>query len=152
MDEKWIINPKLITLTEAETKDKIMALINSIIMILELYRKLLNAAPNELHYDLIENIRSDELELFLDATNLYNKNFGTLPLFPSNEIGFSDYKEGLEKALENESSLIDFTRDVQTNLEPGDLGYELFSKALIMGLEHQPIIGILYSQLLPGIP
>lgn len=69
---------------------------------IELYRQLIQEAPNEMHQnDILYALERKKAQL-TQLNNLYIQLTGTMPVYQLDTIPFDDYRDGLKKAYEAE--------------------------------------------------
>ncbi|NLF80444.1 MAG: hypothetical protein GX572_04540 [Clostridia bacterium] len=71
----------------------------------DLYARLLNFAPNDFHAEFLQYILADETGFYNTLTDLYVSLFGTRPIFDREQIAFTDYRDGLYKAIKAELNM-----------------------------------------------
>lgn len=70
--------------------------------VIELYRQLVNVAPNEVHKNNILQALEGKKAQLTQFTNLYLNIAGTQPMYQIDKVPFHSYGDGLQKAYEAE--------------------------------------------------
>lgn len=120
----------------------------------DLYTRLLNYAPNDFHAEFLQQILADETAFYNTLTDLYVSLFGTRPIFDREQIAFSDYRDGLYKAIKGEINMRRYDYEILNYLSQ-DISnlqainaYRLASSA---HNEHLSLITMLYN-LVASVP
>ncbi|WP_332694378.1 cupin domain-containing protein [Halalkalibacter lacteus] len=69
---------------------------------IDLYRRLANAAPNQKHKNDILHALEEKKAHLTQFTNLYINLTGSQPVYQTDKVPFQSYREGLQKAYEEE--------------------------------------------------
>lgn len=71
----------------------------------DLYTRLLDYAPNQFHAEFLQHVLAEETGFYNTLTDLYYALFGTRPIFDREQIAFTDYQDGLYKAIKAELNM-----------------------------------------------
>ena len=113
---------------------------------IEFYSRLLVEAPNELHREFIAEARDEEMEHLEKFTMLYCHYTGYMPYYIITPVRYLNYKEGILRALKDESSAADYYRNVQ--LSTTDiLVKDTYYYAMVDELRHATFFSTLYNTL-----
>ncbi len=110
----------------------------------EFYSRLLKEAPDELHREFIEHAYEDELEHLYAFKKLYYHLTDERPYYNIIPVNYSNYKEGILKALKDELEAAEFYRNVQLSTTD-QLIKDTFYFAMVDELEHATQFSTLYN-------
>ncbi|MFJ8235895.1 hypothetical protein ACIQ34_09140 [Ureibacillus sp. NPDC094379] len=110
------------------------------------YTKLLDLTPHNIHRDIIEYARNDELKHIESFTMLYARLVGHIPHVRLEPIEIPNYKAGILTALKGEIEAVKLYRDVQlVSMNPRIR--DPFYRAMVNKMEHANQFGELFYSL-----
>jgi len=138
--------PLLGSLTTQQFKDAVYKSIVDEATAAEFYSRLLQEAPNQLHYAFIEHARQDELEHLSFFEKLYYQYFRTQPQYQIEPVQYPGYKDGLLMALQSELEAVEFYRNMQLSVKD-QIARDTYYLAMVDELEHATQFSTLFNQI-----
>lgn len=110
------------------------------------YERLIRMAPNKEEAEIISNILEDELKHFKNFKELYKKLTGCEPVLLQLKCPtFTNYIEGIEKAILDELEAYDFYRDIYLSTRDPYVR-DIFFEALTDENEHAAHLNYLFTK------